>query len=238
MAKEIVELRRDVLASNNEGAERLRRNFTQARVSVANFISSPGSGKTSLISALAREATEQGVELAVLVGDCATDNDARRILAGGATVRQIITGGLCHLESSMIEDHLVGWDLYELDLLIIENVGNLVCPTDFDLGENLKVALISTTEGEDKPLKYPQLFSDCDVVVITKMDLAIPCDFDETALRTNLEHMHPGIQVIATSAKENSGTHDLLNYLIASQFELTASEIASGTATALASQMK
>jgi hydrogenase nickel incorporation protein HypB len=158
--------------------------------------------------------------VAALVGDLETDNDARRLAASGAPVRQINTHGICHLDAEMIGRHLEGWEaldneanLAALDYLFIENVGNLVCPSSYDLGERIRVALLSVTEGEDKPLKYPTLFNSADAAVITKIDLAEPCGFDrETALK-NINEIRPGIRIFETSAKSGAGMPEWLNYL-------------------------
>ena len=159
---------------------------------------------------------EGGARAAALVGDLETDNDARRLAASGAPVRQINTHGICHLEAEMIGKHLDGWEGVELgalDYLFIENVGNLVCPSSYDLGEKIRVALLSVTEGEDKPLKYPTLFNSADAAVITKIDLAEACDFDrETALK-NIREIRPGIRVLETSAKTGAGMQEWLEYL-------------------------
>jgi hydrogenase nickel incorporation protein HypB len=156
---------------------------------------------------------EGGARVAALVGDLETDNDARRLEASGAPVRQINTHGICHLEAEMVSKHLEGWDLAGLDYLFIENVGNLVCPSSYDLGEKVRVALLSVTEGEDKPLKYPTLFNSADAAVITKIDLAEPCEFDREAALKNIRAIRPGIRVFETSAKSGAGMTEWLEYL-------------------------
>src|ERR1700684_2018922 len=197
MTTRIVELRRGILKKNDELAAGLRQRFTSAGVLVLNLVSSPGTGKTAFLERTLRELLAQGHRAAALVGDLETDNDARRLAASGAPVRQINTHGICHLDAEMISKHLAGWDtlgdssnsasdssLAGLDYLFIENVGNLVCPSSYDLGERIRVALLSVTEGEDKPLKYPTLFNSADVAIITKIDIAEPCGFDrDTALK-------------------------------------------------------
>ena len=145
---------------------------------VLNLVSSPGTGKTAFLERTLRDLRASGARVAALVGDLETDNDARRLAASGAPVRQINTHGICHLEAEMIGKHLEGWELADLDYLFIENVGNLVCPSSYDLGEKIRVALLSVTEGEDKPLKYPTLFNSADAAIITKIDIAEPCGFD------------------------------------------------------------
>jgi hydrogenase nickel incorporation protein HypB len=150
---------------------------------------------------------------AALVGDLETDNDARRLAASGAPVRQINTHGCCHLEAEMIGKHLEGWNLADYRYLFIENVGNLVCPSSYDLGEEIRVALLSVTEGEDKPLKYPTIFNSADAAVITKMDLAVACEFDREMARRNINEVRPGIQILETSAKTGAGFAEWLEFL-------------------------
>ena len=209
----VVELGKRVLDYNDRAAAVLRKRFSSAGVRVANLISSPGTGKTALVVKVCEELARSGVKAAVLVGDCATDNDARRIAQVCSMTRQIVTEGLCHLESSMIDAGLEGWDLDEVDLLLIENVGNLVCPSDFDLGEDLKVALLSVTEGEDKPLKYPHLFSTAALIVVTKMDLVEACGMDIEAMEENIVAINPHAEVIETSARTGLGVARLASVL-------------------------
>lgn len=214
----IVELRRGVLEKNDRVAGGLRERFSTAGVAVSNWVSSPGSGKTALLARLLALAGERGVSAAALVGDCATDNDARR-LAQVAPVRQIETQGMCHLEASMVADHLAALEatvpLAGLDLLVIENVGNLVCPTSFDLGEGSRVVLLSVTEGEDKPLKYPQLFASSDVVLVTKVDLAEAVGFDAPVARRAVATVAPDRPVLDTSARTGQGVAAVLDLLLA-----------------------
>jgi hydrogenase nickel incorporation protein HypB len=216
MTTRIVELRRGILKKNDELAAGLRQRFTSAGVLVLNLVSSPGTGKTAFLERTLKMLREGGSRVAALVGDLETDNDARRLAASGAPVRQINTHGICHLEAEMIGKHLDGWEGVELgalDYLFIENVGNLVCPSSYDLGEKVRVALLSVTEGEDKPLKYPTLFNSADAAVITKIDLAEACEFDrETALK-NIREIRPGIRVLETSAKTGAGMEKWLEYL-------------------------
>ena len=155
----------------------------------------------------------RGEPCAAVVGDLETDNDARRLAESGAPVRQIMTHGLCHLEADMVEQHLEGWDLASLRYLFIENVGNLVCPTSWDLGESVRLALLSVTEGEDKPLKYPGLFNTADVAAITKIDLAAACDFDRAKALANIEAVRPGMRVFESSSKTGAGLDEWLAYL-------------------------
>ena len=213
MTTRIVELRQGILKKNDELARGLRGRFTDAGVLVLNLVSSPGTGKTSFLERTLRELRQSGARVAALVGDLETDNDARRLAASGAPVRQINTHGICHLEAEMVGKHLDGWELADLDYLFIENVGNLVCPSSYDLGEKIRVALLSVTEGEDKPLKYPTLFNSADAAIITKLDIAEPCGFDRDAALKNINEIRPGIRIFETSAKTGAGMADWLAYL-------------------------
>jgi hydrogenase nickel incorporation protein HypB len=213
MTTRIVELRRGILKKNDELAAGLRGRFESAGVLVLNLVSSPGTGKTAFLERTLRELRAAGARTAALVGDLETDNDARRLAASGAPVRQINTHGICHLEAEMVGKHLDGWELADLDYLFIENVGNLVCPSSYDLGEKIRVALLSVTEGEDKPLKYPTLFNSADAAIITKIDIAEPCGFDRTAALKNINEIRPGIRIFETSAKTGAGMDDWLSYL-------------------------
>lgn len=211
----VLELRQRVLTKNDELARALRDRFRAARVLTLNLVSSPGTGKTRMLEDTLSRLRSIGLAPAALVGDVATDNDARRLARSGVPVRQITTQGRCHLEAEMIAGHLEGWVLDDLDFLFIENVGNLVCPSSYDLGEDLRVAMLSVTEGEDKPLKYPSLFNSADAAVITKMDLAEACEFDRAACRANLDAIRPGIRVFETSAKTGAGMTEWLDFLVA-----------------------
>ncbi len=213
MTTRIVELRKGILKKNDELAAGLRQRFSSAGVLVLNLVSSPGTGKTAFLERTLKTLREGGARVAALVGDLETDNDARRLAASGAPVRQINTHGICHLEAEMVGKHLEGWDLAGLDYLFIENVGNLVCPSSYDLGEKIRVALLSVTEGEDKPLKYPTLFNSADAAVITKIDLAEPCGFDREMALKNIREIRPGIRVLETSAKTGAGMAEWLEYL-------------------------
>ncbi len=213
MTTRIVELRQGILKKNDELARDLRGRFQTAGVLVLNLVSSPGTGKTAFLERTLRELRAGGARAAALVGDLETDNDARRLAASGAPVRQINTHGICHLEAEMVGKHLEGWDLAEFDYLFIENVGNLVCPSSYDLGEKIRVALLSVTEGEDKPLKYPTLFNSADAAIITKMDIAEPCDFDREKAVHNINEIRPGIRIFETSAKTGAGMAEWLAYL-------------------------
>ncbi len=216
MTTRIVELRRGILKKNDELAASLRSRFSAAGVLVLNIVSSPGTGKTALLEATLRELRGRGARVAALVGDLETDNDARRLASSGAPVRQINTHGICHLDAEMVGKHIDEWrtlDLGALDYLFIENVGNLVCPSSYDLGERIRIVLLSVTEGEDKPLKYPGLFNSADAAVITKIDIAEPCGFDRGLAFRNIHEIRPGIDIFETSAKTGQGMHEWLDYL-------------------------
>jgi hydrogenase nickel incorporation protein HypB len=213
MSTRIVELRRGILKKNDELAAGLRTRYADAGVLVLNLVSSPGTGKTAFLEFTLRELRARGARVAALVGDLETDNDARRLAASGAPVRQINTHGICHLEAEMVSKHLEGWELADLDILFIENVGNLVCPSSYDLGERVRVVLLSVTEGEDKPLKYPTLFNSADAAVITKMDIAEACGFDRELALKNINQIRPGIRIFETSSKTGAGIDAWLDYL-------------------------
>ncbi len=216
MTTRIVELRQGILKKNDELARGLRGRFESAGVLVLNLVSSPGTGKTAFLERTLRDLRERGSRVAALVGDLETDNDARRLAASGAPVRQINTHGICHLEAEMVGKHLESWpgvELAGLDYLFIENVGNLVCPSSYDLGERIRVALLSVTEGEDKPLKYPTLFNSADAAVITKMDIAEAVGFDREAALRNIREIRPNIRIFETSARTGAGMNDWLDYL-------------------------
>jgi hydrogenase nickel incorporation protein HypB len=208
----LVDVRQKVLKQNDLLARSLRERFRQAGLYVVSLVSSPGSGKTMFLEKMLSLLRER-YRVAALVGDLATENDAARLARSLAPVRQIITGTVCHLEAAMVERALEGWDLEQLDLLFIENVGNLVCPSSYDLGEDLRMVLMSVTEGEDKPLKYPTIFNTADVAVITKMDLARAVEFDLTAANNNIQSVRPGMQVFELSAKTGEGMQECLQFL-------------------------
>jgi hydrogenase nickel incorporation protein HypB len=190
----------------------LRQRFEAARVTVISLVSSPGSGKTTLLQRVLAEMTAD-YRVAALVGDLATENDAARLARSGVPVRQITTGTVCHLDAAMVEKALEGWRIENLDFLFIENVGNLVCPSGYDLGERLRLILMSVTEGEDKPLKYPTIFHTSDIAVITKSDLAAAAEFDLQTARANIECVRPGMPVLCVSGKTGDGIKDLLAML-------------------------
>jgi hydrogenase nickel incorporation protein HypB len=196
-------------------ARELRQRFHDAGVYVVSLVSSPGSGKTAFLErTLTLLRPNYGV--AALVGDLATENDAVRLARSQAPVKQITTGTLCHLEAAMVRNALEGWELAQLDFLFIENVGNLVCPASYDVGEDLRVVLLSVTEGEDKPLKYPTVFNTADLVVVTKMDLADAVEFDLAAADSNIQRVRPGMPMLKVSSKSGTGMGDWLQFLTSS----------------------
>ena len=207
-----VVLRSKILSQNDQIAEENRAWLAQRGVIALNLISSPGTGKTLLLERTL-ERLQDKVQCAVIVGDQRTDNDARRLMDKGAAVRQIETVSACHLDAERIRQLLPEVIGDSVRLLFIENVGNLVCPSAFDLGENFKVALLSTAEGEDKPVKYPALFSSAPVTVLTKMDLAPHLDWDLAKCRGYLNKVHPGSFVFELSAKTGQGMDSWINYL-------------------------
>jgi hydrogenase nickel incorporation protein HypB len=208
----IVEVRKNILRHNDEVAGALRARFHLAGVTAISLVSSPGSGKTAFLE---RTLTllQKEARAAALVGDLATDNDAARLARSGAPVRQITTGTVCHLDAGMVQQALEGWSLADLDFLFIENVGNLVCPASFDIGEDVRVVLLSVTEGEDKPLKYPTIFNSADVAVITKVDLAEAVEFDWSAVRANIHAVRPGMPILGVSAKNGAGMDQWLQFV-------------------------
>ena len=214
----LVQVRQHVLKENDVAARGLRQRFHEAGVHVVSLVSSPGAGKTSFLEKTLTLLRER-YRVAALVGDLATDNDAHRLARSGVPVRQITTGAVCHLEAPMVESALLGWKLDELDYLFVENVGNLVCPASYDLGETLRLVLMSVTEGEDKPLKYPTIFNTADVAVLTKIDMADAAEFDRAAACRNIEAVRPGMEVLEVSAKTGAGMEAWLRFLEARRSE-------------------
>jgi hydrogenase nickel incorporation protein HypB len=199
-----VSVEKKVLSENDRVAAELRERYRQHGVLAVNLISSPGSGKTALLERTLEDFAP-GTRVAVVTGDIQTDNDARRLARFGYPVKQITTGGACHLDARMVEKSLASWDLASLDLLIIENVGNLVCPTSYDLGEAAKIVLLSVTEGEDKPLKYPGIFHRAELMVLTKIDLLPYVPFDIGAARENARKVHPAMEILEVSSTTGVG---------------------------------
>jgi hydrogenase nickel incorporation protein HypB len=208
----LVEVRQNILKQNDIVARELRERFHEAGVYVVSLVSSPGSGKTAFLErtlALLRP----NYRVAALVGDLATENDADRLARAQVPVRQITTGTLCHLEAAMVRTALEGWELAELDFLFIENVGNLVCPSSYDVGEDLRLVLLSVTEGEDKPLKYPTIFNTADLAVLTKMDLADAVEFNLAAADSNIQRVRRGMPLLKVSSKTGAGMDEWLLFL-------------------------
>mgnify|MGYP001547092053 CR=1 FL=1 len=213
----MVEVRARILKENDLLARELRARFEQAGMTVISFVSSPGSGKTAFLEKLISRLTNNW-RVAALVGDLATENDAARLRRACSRVKQIVTGTVCHLDAKMISAAVEEWDLNELDLLFIENVGNLVCPASYDLGETMRAVLLSATEGEDKPLKYPTIFNTADVAIITKMDIAEACDFNLAAAQQSIHSIRPGMRIIEVSSKTGQGM-DTAIALVESQIQ-------------------
>ena len=208
----MVEVRARILKENDVLARSLRERFQRAGVRVISFVSSPGSGKTTFLEKLMSRMAGRH-RIAALVGDLATENDAARLARTCTQVRQITTGTICHLDAKMVAGALDGWQLDDLDFLFIENVGNLVCPSSYDLGEQMRVVLLSATEGEDKPLKYPTIFNTSDVALITKIDMADAAEFDRETARRNILSVRPGMRILEVSAKTGAGMQETEDFL-------------------------
>ena len=208
----LVEVRQKVLNKNDVAARVLRERYHDAGVRVVSLVSSPGSGKTAFLERILT-ILRKNYRVAALVGDLATDNDAVRLARSQAPVKQISTGTICHLDAAMVTNALEDWNLRDLDFLFIENVGNLVCPSSYDLGEDARAVLLSVTEGEDKPLKYPSIFHTADAAIITKTDLAEAVEFDRDAARCNIDAVRPGIPIFETSVKTGAGLEDILAWM-------------------------
>jgi len=207
-----VPLEKKILSENERIAAELRERFREHGTLCLNLISAPGSGKTSLLEKTL-ESLSHSQRVAVLTGDIQTENDATRLKRFGFPVKQITTGGTCHLDAKMIDRHLVDWALREIDLLFIENVGNLVCPSSYDLGEAAKIVLLSVTEGEDKTLKYPSIFFKSELLLITKTDLLPFFPFNIAAAEENARRVHPEIQIVTTSCTSGNGLQEWLTWL-------------------------
>jgi hydrogenase nickel incorporation protein HypB len=206
-----VDVHESILAGNNAMAAHLREHFIAAGVLAINLMGSPGSGKTAVLEATARIAT--GLRFGAVSGDLATDNDAQRLRRAGILAAAITTGQACHLDAKLVHDALHQLPWRELDIFAIENVGNLVCPAIYDLGQQANVVALSITEGEDKPLKYPVMFHRADLVLLTKIDLAPYLDVDVEAIARNISHVMPEPHVIAVSAKTGVGISEWLSWL-------------------------
>jgi hydrogenase nickel incorporation protein HypB len=204
MKLRVIEIQQNVLRKNDDLARALRERFAASNTLVVNLLSSPGSGKTTLLEATLGHFAQQ-CRVGALVGDQATRNDADRLERSGAPVRQITTAAECRLDADMIGKALAGWDALPLDILFIENVGNLICPAEYDLGEDLRVALTAVTEGEDKPLKYPLAFNTSHVAVITKTDIAEAVGFDRDASHAAIRSVHPAIHIVEVACRTGDG---------------------------------
>ncbi len=216
-----IPVEKKVLNENQIVAEKLRELYKQHGIFCFNIISSPGSGKTSLLERTL-ERLPNDTRVAVLTGDLQTENDAKRLARFGFPVKQIITGGTCHLDARMVEKHLADWDLARLDMLIVENVGNLVCPTSYDLGEAFKIVLLSVTEGEDKPLKYPSIFFKSQLMVLNKIDLLPYVPFDADKAKENARKVHPGMEIIDVSCTTGEGLDGWMQWLAGKRREHTS----------------
>ena len=211
--RKVIAIEEDILAKNNRLASFNRALFKDKGIFVLNLVSSPGSGKTTLLERTLRDLSGK-FRFSVIEGDQQTDNDAQRIAATGVTVRQINTGAGCHLDAHQVMHGTEGFDLDHLDILMIENVGNLVCPAAFDLGEHHKVAVLSVTEGEDKPLKYPQIFHNSTVMLLNKTDLLPHLDFDVEKCKEFARLVSPGITIFEVSARSGEGMEAWYQWLL------------------------
>jgi hydrogenase nickel incorporation protein HypB len=210
---QVLNLNTGILNANDRAAEQNRGAFKALNLLTINVVSSPGAGKTTLLTKTINELKGR-LRCGVIVGDLATDNDAARLRTTGAPVVQIATGTLCHLEAGMVAEAMKQLDLRALDLLIIENVGNLVCPASFDLGEAVRVVLHSVTEGEDKPLKYPPMFHSADAVVVTKTDMSAAAGFDRDLAMKNIRQAAPHAKIFELSSRSGDGVKAWCDHLV------------------------
>ena len=208
----VITVERKVLEKNEQIAKRNRELFQERGIFVLNFVSSPGAGKTSILEKTFQE-LRGSLKIAVIEGDVQTDLDAQRVARYDVPVVQIVTLGGCHLEAKLVQDALQNLDLSGLDLLFIENVGNLVCPANYDLGEALKVVVLSTTEGDDKPLKYPGMFLNSSVLVINKIDLIPYVNCDLSTLKKNALQINPALRIFEVSCFTGAGIPELCAWL-------------------------
>jgi hydrogenase nickel incorporation protein HypB len=214
MKPKILQIRKGILENNDILARKLRTDFSKRNILVINVVSSPGSGKTELLTILIKKLLKKNLRVCAVVGDLATDNDAIRLKSSGAPSYQINTNGNCHLDAQMIKKSLTKVPWENTDILFIENVGNLVCPASYDLGENIRMVLMSVTEGEDKPLKYPTMFNSADVCLISKIDLSQAVEFNHQLATQNIKSVSPNIKIFETSAKKDIGFEKLVSYII------------------------
>jgi hydrogenase nickel incorporation protein HypB len=208
----VITVERKILKKNDEIAAENRRLFMDNHIFVINLLSSPGSGKTSLLEKTLEQLSKE-IAIAVIEGDVQTDNDARRVAHYQVPVVQIITNGGCHLEALLVQNALINFDLPKLQFLVIENVGNLVCPASYDLGEALKVVMVSTTEGDDKPAKYPAMFRVSDLMIINKIDLLDYVDFDVEKAKTYALQINPNLKIFELSCKTGQGLDHWIYWL-------------------------
>jgi hydrogenase nickel incorporation protein HypB len=207
-----IAVEKKVLNENQRIAAELREKFREHKILVLNVISSPGSGKTTMLEKTL-QAFDKSMRVVVLTGDIQTENDAKRLARWGYPVKQIVTGGTCHLDAKMIEKHLADWPLDGFDILLIENVGNLVCPSSYDLGEHAKVVILSVTEGEDKPLKYPSIFFKSELMILSKTDLLPYVPFDAELAKANAQSVHPGMKIIQVSSSTGHGMAEWMEWI-------------------------
>jgi hydrogenase nickel incorporation protein HypB len=208
----IVTVRQGLLKRNDELAAENRKKFQEANIRVINLASSPGAGKTALLERTLKD-LQSSQKMAVAVGDLATENDAMRLRSTGIQAVQIVTGTVCHLDAGMVQNVLPQFDLESLNILFLENVGNLVCPSSYDLGEEARAILLSVTEGEDKPLKYPTIFNTADIVVITKIDIAEAVGFNRELALENIQRARPGVKTIEVSSKTGQGLSEWYDFV-------------------------
>lgn len=220
----LITVEKKVLNENQRIAAELREKFREHQILVVNIISSPGSGKTTLLERTLEAWRDSGKRVVLLTGDLQTENDAKRLAQWGFPVKQIVTGGTCHLDANMIEKHLADWPLDSFDILIIENVGNLVCPSGYDLGEQAKIVILSVTEGEDKPLKYPSIFFKSELMILSKVDLLPYVPFDPELAKANARTVHPGMEIVDVSCKNGDGLKQWLDWLDAKLVAVKAGE--------------
>jgi hydrogenase nickel incorporation protein HypB len=209
----IIIIERKVLEKNDELAAQIRNKFRSSGVFAINIVSSPGSGKTSILERTIEKLKDK-IKIAVIEGDVQTDFDAKRVEKYNVPVVQIVTNGGCHLEAKLVKDALENIDLKEVKLLVIENVGNLVCPAGYDLGEDLKAVILSTTEGDDKPLKYPKMFINSSVLIINKIDLLPYVNCNKKELRENALKINPDLKIFETSCKTGEGIDEWCKWIL------------------------
>ena len=202
-----------LMGDNEVWAAKIRQVLAAHRIWMMNVIGAPGSGKTALLESMVPFLSDR-VRYAVLEGDVETTNDAKRLDALGVPVSQLLSGGSCHLEAKLVHRALLDFPVADLDLVVVENVGNMVCPAEFDIGEHAKIAVTSVTEGEDKPLKYPLLFREAKAVVITKTDLLPHLKYDLPACRANVAAVHAGIPVFEVSARTGAGVEAFAKWVV------------------------